>query len=135
MKEILIATLFVATFIDIRKKIIPNWLTVAGMIVGVSLTGIDGLLGLLTGGVILWITMFLCDIYLTDFTIGGGDVKLMAMVGAFVGVQSVLIIYLLSVALDVAFLGFLVINHKKSFTPFAPILSIATILSIMGGVV
>ena len=85
---ILIALLIVATITDISRHKIYNWTTYPGMllalVVGWGERGWpalqDGLAGLLVCGGI----MLLCFVL---FNVGGGDVKLLAMMGAFLGVE------------------------------------------------
>lgn len=90
---LLFGFMLLATVTDVQSQKIYNWTTypgilialglaIAGTVTGrpeVSLVGIDqSLLGILiTGGV-----MVVCFVL---FQIGGGDVKLLAMVGAFLG--------------------------------------------------
>jgi prepilin peptidase CpaA len=90
---LLIALLILAAVIDTRSYRIPNWLTVSGMVLGLvcntwpGVTGATGFLMALAGlGAGLAV---LLPLYVLRMT-GAGDVKLMAMVGAFVGVQQIL---------------------------------------------
>jgi prepilin peptidase CpaA len=85
---VLIALLLVAAWTDWRTYRIPNWIIVPGMLWGLACnslfsnqvaTGFTfGLLGLLTG------LAMLLPLYMLRI-LGAGDVKLMAMVGAFLG--------------------------------------------------
>lgn len=85
---VLIALLVVAAWIDWRTMRIPNWLTVGGMCWGAlwnaasGVTVLDGVLMSLGGlgvGLALFMPLWLIK------AMGAGDVKLMAMVGAFLG--------------------------------------------------
>jgi len=75
-----------ATITDVRRQTIPNTITYTGMIVALALRGLilgwpgleDGLVGWAACGAI----MLVCYVLLG---IGGGDVKLIAMMGAFLG--------------------------------------------------
>lgn len=88
---ILLALLVPAAFMDMRSHRIPNYLTypamLAGLVLGLAAGGTYGLgihfAGLLAGGIPLYL-MFLGG------SLGGGDVKLMAAVGAIVGFPSAL---------------------------------------------
>lgn len=88
---LLACLLTIATWTDIKSRLIPNRLTFGGIVLAVIVntysSGADGisfsLLGALVGMV-----MFL-PIYALG-KMGGGDVKLLAMVGAFLGVEGVL---------------------------------------------
>ena len=88
IRVILSALVIVAAIWDIRTRRIPNWLTLAGVILGVALNTflfdrpLVGLMFSLKGfGLALIIYMLL---YLLH-AMGAGDVKLMAAVGAMVG--------------------------------------------------
>lgn len=87
---LLLAFLVVATVTDVRSHRIYNWTTYPGMIVGllaVTWGNDDHWLGFqesLGGFLACGFLMLFC---LVLFDIGGGDVKLIAMMGAFLGVQ------------------------------------------------
>lgn len=74
----------VAALYDIRTRLLPDWLTIGGMILGLGLAlvlgGWDGLVasffGLLTGLAVFWLLYSLG-------MMGGGDVLLMGAMGAF----------------------------------------------------
>ncbi|SEA44529.1 A24 family peptidase [Nitrosospira multiformis] len=87
----LLLLLLAAAWCDIRSRRIPNLLVFPGAIIGVLLhallpqeTGGVGILGSLAGlgtGLALLLPLYLLRI------MGAGDVKLMAMTGAFLGAQ------------------------------------------------
>jgi len=78
--------LAVAAWTDLKDRVVPNWLTLPamglGLVLGIYYQGWAGLggagLGLLTGGLIFLLPFFLG-------AMGGGDVKLLAAVGALGG--------------------------------------------------
>lgn len=93
--------LMIAAWCDIRTRRIPNWLVFSGMIAGLSLNvllpsgfgfasalpgglGWQGSLVGLAAGLFLMLPFYLLR------AMGAGDVKLMAMVGAFLGLKLVL---------------------------------------------
>jgi len=87
-------SLIYAAFIDIRQRRIPNWLcalvAVIGFLINTLLPSGAGfyasLMGLLAG-----LLPMLCLHVLTG--LGAGDAKLMAAIGSFVGIKSILIIF------------------------------------------
>jgi len=106
--------------------IIP--LSIAGLN---SVTTYSSVYGFFLGGIVFAI--------LTIWGMGGGDVKLMAMIGFFLGWQQLIGIIILSfiigAALGVCYV-FLFKKSFKSYIPFGPPIAIATVLTIFfGGVV
>jgi len=89
----LLALMLVAAVVDVRQRRIPNWLTLlmiaTGLTHGWIAHGADGLftslLGLLAGASIPFVLFAIG-------AMGGGDVKLMAGVGAWLGAGPVLIV-------------------------------------------
>lgn len=125
--------LIALTVIDYQKQILPDKLTLGGLIVGLFLAFFrsdlamgQAILGLLAGGGFLLILA-----YLSKGGIGGGDIKMMAMVGSFAGpVIAVTAIFLAAVlallfALPGIFKGEL---QLKSKLPFGPFLAAASLL-------
>ena len=84
----------VAAVFDIRERRIPNWLTVSGAVAALVTHGIQsGWQGLTFGGLGLGLAFL---IYFALFALraaGGGDVKLMAAIGAFAGASNWLAIF------------------------------------------
>ncbi|HEY0886807.1 MAG TPA: A24 family peptidase [Ramlibacter sp.] len=95
---LLVVLLMVAAFIDVRTFRIPNWLTYGGAVIGLALGAavqwrllgpawaLDGFLwslGGLAAGLVLMLPMYALRV------MGAGDVKLMAMAGAFLGLGQI----------------------------------------------
>ncbi|MCL2102676.1 MAG: prepilin peptidase [Syntrophorhabdaceae bacterium] len=78
-------------FIDIDHRIIPNELSLGGLVAGIALSFFPGgdwkasLLGAFLGGGVLFATAFLYEKLRKAEGMGGGDIKLLAMTGAFLG--------------------------------------------------
>ncbi len=85
---VLLALLTVASVTDLRENKIYNWTTYPGMAAGLILNGAlrgwPGLQEAVAGFLVCGAIMLVCFVL---FNIGGGDVKLIAMMGAFLGVQ------------------------------------------------
>lgn len=87
-----IAAMIVVTFIDLDHKIIPDAITIPGTLfalgasfLGRSIPPTDALLGALVGGGGLFLVAWGYRAATGRDGLGGGDVKLLAMVGAFLG--------------------------------------------------
>jgi len=113
---LLVVLLALAAFIDVRTYRIPNWLTAGGAAAGLALGAaiqwqvlgpawaVNGLLwslGGLAAGLVLMLPMYALRV------MGAGDVKLMAMAGAFLGlgqiVQAVLCVFVAGGVLAVGY--------------------------------
>ena len=138
------SALIVVFFIDLEFMIIPDSITLPGMIVGLGVSllpdgmGIvDSLIGLLTGGGSLYLVAILGDWLFKKESMGGGDIKLSAMLGAFLGWQKVLLIFISSAFIGLIIsLAVMVVSSKLRETrtiPFGPFLALAAVLSICCG--
>jgi len=133
--------LLTISIIDIKHKIIPDIITIPGilfgLIAGSYLVGLkDSSLGLLVGGSIF---LIISEIYYHTrgrIGMGGGDIKFIAAAGALLGVQQVVLIVFIS-----SFMGSLVglvgLTGKKinalSKIPFGPFLSGGTLIVYFWG--
>ena len=110
---LLIVLLVIAAVADWRTYRIPNWLTMGGAMLGLVLSGFAPEIGVLNalGGLGLGLVLLLPLWALR--VLGAGDVKLMAMVGAFVGVPQILGALVFSlIAGGVAAAGFALSRRK-----------------------
>ena len=108
----------------IRGPYIPDWLdahrhwhgfawSVAGALVGAGLTGfVRGMSGLVLGREAL----------------GSGDITLMAMIGAFVGWQPAVVVFVLAPICGIVCTVPLRLVTKKAYLPYGPFLAAATIV-------
>lgn len=149
--------LIVATFVDIKHRIIPDEISLGGIILGFLLNAGKGLnlkpfvynpqyvinsfSGIIVGGGIIYLTGIIFDLVYFKLlkkppiqgeteSMGGGDVKLLAMIGAFLGWQKVLLTFFLAPFFG-AIIGIINLLVKKDHTiPYGPFLSLAAFLSI-----
>ncbi len=97
------SSLIACTFIDLDHLIIPNEISIPGIVVGigVSFLGPDGywkqsVLGVVVGGGGLFAITAAWALIRGKWAMGLGDVKLLAMIGAWLGWKSLLFVVLFS---------------------------------------
>ncbi len=88
--------------IDLEHQLLPNVITLPGIVVGLIASAVlppglvDALIGVLIGGGVLWLIGEAYFRYSGHEGMGGGDVKMLAMIGAFLGWKLVLVTLVLS---------------------------------------
>jgi leader peptidase (prepilin peptidase) / N-methyltransferase len=136
--SLITSALLIVALIDFDHKIIPNIITLPGMVIGLSLspwalpiTPLGSLLGLLIGG-----TLFYLIALVSKGGMGGGDIKLIAMIGAFLGWQGALFT-IFSGALLGSLVGVMLMllgrKGRKDKVPFGPFLSGGAMLFMLSG--
>jgi len=138
-----IAALLVVTFIDIDHRIIPDVITLPGIPICFAasfalpaMTYKDALLGILIGGGSLFLVAWVYGLITKKEGMGGGDIKLLAMMGAIVGWRGVFFtIFVASLVGTLAGLAVMLQSRKgmKLAVPFGPFLSIGAITYIFFG--
>lgn len=140
---IFIASLIIITFIDIDHQIIPDRITLPGIPLAFaasfalpSVQAIDSITGFLAGGGILFLIAWLYNLLTGKEGIGGGDIKLLAMIGTLLGWKGVgFTLFTASIIGTVS--GLLVImqtrKNLKLAIPFGPFLSLGAILYVFFG--
>jgi len=138
-----IATLLVITFIDIDHQIIPDVITLPGIPIFFAasfalrqISVVESVLGILVGGGSLFLVAWLYHLLTKKEGMGGGDIKLLAMIGAVIGWKGVL--FTIFVASAVGTLAGMLIMLKtrktmKLAVPFGPFLAIGGITYILFG--
>jgi leader peptidase (prepilin peptidase)/N-methyltransferase len=140
---IFIVALIVITFIDIDHQIIPDVISLPGIPIGFlasfalpSITFIDSLIGILAGGGILFIVLWAYKLFTGVEGMGGGDVKLLAMIGALIGWKGVIFTIFIS-SITGTIIGLLIMLRTKKglklAVPFGPFLSAGAIIYIFYG--
>jgi leader peptidase (prepilin peptidase)/N-methyltransferase len=138
-----IAVLLVVTFIDLDHRIIPDIITLPGIplffAASFALPGITyktALIGILAGGGSLFLVAWTYSLLTKKEGMGGGDIKLLAMMGGIIGWKGVLFtIFVGSLAGTLAGLAVMLQSRKgmKLAVPFGPFLSIGGITYIFFG--
>ena len=134
--------LIVLFFIDLHHRILPNVITVPGTVIGFILSfvtppgWVSSLVGLVIGGLI---PLILAEVYLRVRKVEGlgmGDVKMLALIGAFLGWKLVLLTLALGSFLG-SFVGLgLIVARRgdmKLALPFGTFLAIAAMISATVG--
>jgi len=125
---------------DGRAYIIPNEFTWGGMIIGLLFGALGGftsftssLIGAAVGFVVLYLVGMAGTWVFKEDAMGGGDIKMMAMVGAFVGWHGVLLTIFLGAFLgSVVFIPLLLAGYRK-LVPFGIFLAIGAAVSYLFG--
>jgi leader peptidase (prepilin peptidase) / N-methyltransferase len=125
---------------DARAYIIPDEFTWGGLVLGLLFSLAGGwpglgaaLLGAAVGFVLLWLVGTVGTWLFKEDAMGGGDVKMMAMVGAFLGWQGVLLTVFLGAFLGSLVFLPLVLAGQKKLVPFGIFLSIAAVIAYLVG--
>ena len=137
------STLLTITWIDFDHQIIPDVISLPGIGIGflsssllLPVEWLNSLLGILVGGGVLlamaWVSPFLFG----KEGLGGGDIKLLAMIGAFLGWKHALLTLLLASSIG-ALVGVCLMAVKKlsrgQYMPFGPYLALGAVVSLLYG--
>jgi leader peptidase (prepilin peptidase)/N-methyltransferase len=134
VRQFIVAVVFLAalvaiTVIDLRHQIIPDAITLPGVVAGVvaalathRIAWVDSVAGILLGS-----GLFVAVIVVSRGGMGGGDLKLGAMLGAFLGWQALLVGLFIAVMLGGMLAVVLLASRRvarKDAIPFGPFLAI-----------
>ena len=132
---VLAFALLVIFFTDLEHQIIPNAVTYPGTVVGLALSGAVGelmpsLIAAAAAGLV-----FLILGVVSRGGMGGGDIKLAAMIGAFLGTPAVIVALFLAVALGGGVglvLLVLRLRRRKDMIPFGPAMAAGAMIAVFG---
>ena len=153
---VMLCGLIVATFVDLQHRIIPDEVSVGGMVVGLifsllipELHGAMGaehhwiyshllslgksLLGVLVGGGTIYAMGLMGELLFRKEAMGGGDVKFLAMVGAFLGWKLALLTFFLAPFFGGIYGVIEKIRIKESAIAYGPFLAMSTVISMFWG--
>ncbi len=134
--------LLVITFIDIDYQIIPDRLSLGGIILGLGLvywlplTYKDAIIGLVLGSGLLIAVIYGYYFLTKKQGMGGGDVKLLGMIGVFTGWQGVLFTIFMGSLIGTLFgLPWALMQKKtmKAAIPFGPFLALGALIFVLWG--
>ncbi len=137
------AALIVITFIDLKHQIIPDVISLPGIVLGVffsifnpNISIFDSILGVVVGGGVLLAVAWGYFLITKREGMGGGDIKLLAMIGAFLGWKSIPVVIFISAAVG-SIIGLIVIllnrGSRKTAIPYGPFLALGAIIYIFWG--
>jgi leader peptidase (prepilin peptidase)/N-methyltransferase len=137
------SALVVITFIDLEHQIIPDCISLPGIGVGFAVSFLlpwlgwkNSLIGIVAGGGSLLIVAYGYQLLTKKEGMGGGDIKLLAMMGAFLGWRSIpFIIFTSSLLGSVVGISLMLARKKDSQLPipFGPFLALGALLFIFFG--
>ncbi|HPK87028.1 MAG TPA: prepilin peptidase [Atribacterota bacterium] len=138
------SVLIIITFIDLKEKIIPDVLSIPFLALGFlfsflrqDFSPLDSLLGVLAGGGSLFLIAVLGSFFFKKEAMGGGDIKLAAMTGAFLGWQSTLLALFLGFFIG-SVTGIIILMRNKNklsdtALPFGPFIAVGSIITLFLG--
>src|SRR5437879_8987742 len=126
---------------DARHYLIPDEYNWTGLVLGLglSLTAgvpgfIEGVLGAATGFALLYAVGLVGGWVFKEEAMGGGDIKMMAMVGAFVGWKGVLLtIFAGALFGSLVYVPLLVLGKRKRHVPFGVFLAMGAAVAFVFG--
>jgi leader peptidase (prepilin peptidase)/N-methyltransferase len=138
------SSLLAIFFIDLDFQIIPDAITIPGMLLGLGLSWLPGgigilssIIGLLVGGGSLYVMAIIGDLIFKKDSMGGGDIKMTAMLGAFLGWQQMLFIFicssLIGLVVSLIIMTFSKRLRQTRIIPFGPFLALAAAVSMIYG--
>jgi len=146
--SLLTFSLIVVTFIDLEFQIIPDRISLVGIFAGIILSiafpGLQGaftwgraflssIIGALVGSGLLYLTGFLGKLAFKKESMGGGDVKLMAMLGAFLGWKIAVLIFFLAPFFGAPIGIYMKFVKKEDIIPYGPYISLASFVAMVWG--
>jgi leader peptidase (prepilin peptidase)/N-methyltransferase len=139
----LYSALLVVAGTDLSHKIIPNVITLPGILLGLAgaatvlpIGFVNAMLGVLVGGGLLWALAWASPYLFGKEGMGGGDIKLLGMIGAFLGWKPALLTIMIgSLAGSIIGIGLIGTGLLKrdEYIPFGPFLVLGALLSLFFG--
>jgi len=146
--SLLVFSLIVVTFIDLEFQIIPDRISLVGIFVGILLSIIfpglqnastwktaflNSIIGAAVGGGLIYLTGVLGQLAFKKESMGGGDVKLMAMIGAFLGWKMAILIFFLAPFFGAPIGIYVKLVKKEDIIPYGPYISLASFVAMILG--
>lgn len=140
---VFLCALVVVTFIDLEHQIIPHAVTLPGIPLGLigSLITLDpsprdAAAGALIGAGLVYLFAVYAEVAFQRESIGGGDVNLLAMIGAFLGWRLMLVSFVFAIGASACLsLGLIAarVLTRKDQIPFGPFLAFGAVITLFAG--
>ena len=137
------AALVIISFIDLQHQIIPDVISLPGILFGLAvsflfshITWYDSLIGIIAGGGSLYLIAVVFEKLTGKEGMGGGDIKLLAMIGAWMGWKALPFIVLLSSFTGSIIGGVSLLISRQGLRtkiPFGPFLALGALIYIFFG--
>lgn len=144
---VFVAAMIVISVIDLDVRIVPDVISLPGIVLGLAFsvvayffvgaqddvipTPVSSLIGILAGGGFLLATAWLYEKFTGVEGMGGGDIKLLAMIGAFLGWPSVPVTLFIASILG-SVIGLICMAYtgagRRLALPFAPFLCTGAVI-------
>ena len=133
---------------DLEERIIPDEMSLSGILLGLLFSFtfpmlhykaihwqglLQSVFGVLMGGGLIYATGIFGEILFKKESMGGGDVKLMAMMGSFLGWKSIVIVFFLAPMLALPMGLYMKFKKKEEYIPYGPFLSLAGVIVLFFG--
>jgi leader peptidase (prepilin peptidase)/N-methyltransferase len=140
---VFVSLLIIITFIDLDTYLIPDVLSVSGILIGwiasfatPRLAWWDSLVGILLGGGFFYAIAVAYRALRKQDGLGGGDIKLLAMIGAFTGWPGALFTVLASSLVGTTMGAVIMLRSKRGLAtmiPFGPFLALGAVSYLLWG--
>ncbi len=132
-----------ASFIDIDHFILPDIFTLSGIVIGLlgallnpERSFLDAIIGVFLGGGFLWAIAYFYFVFRKEEGMGGGDIKLLAWIGAVLGWKAVPFVIVSSSLIGALGGGLIALRDRKGMKtviPFGPYLAFGAVVYLFGG--
>ena len=140
---VLSSALIIIAFIDFKEQIIPDEISLPGIAIGFAtsffvpyISFMNSALGILAGGGVILVIAWGGSVVFKKEAMGGGDIKLAAMIGAFLGWKYIIISLFLGFftgALTGIILILSKIRSKEDMIPFGPFIILGSFITLLWG--
>lgn len=145
---VLFCALIVASFIDLRHQIIPDAISLGGLGLGGLVSFLypflhdtpnrwislgSSAIGAFVGGMAIYLVGLLGNLIFKKESMGGGDVKFLAMIGSVLGWHQTLVAFFIAPLLGTGVGLYLKWRRGAEVIPYGPFLSLGSIVALLWG--